>query len=130
MLRHPRAVAVGSEARIAKPEGNLLALQETSHELIGLKLLSSRVPLVAIGDFDLAGPLALVEIRYRGAQRRAGPVRIEGLAGHPEASLVVFETGLEIGDEEIMQLIARLEEVRQMATPLKVGDALQAGWGP
>jgi len=66
----------------------------------------------------------------RGAQRRAGSIRIECLAGRPEASFVVLETGLEIRHEKIVQLIARLEEVRQMATPLKVGGALQAGWGP
>ena len=52
MLRHPRAIAVGPEGRIAKPEGILLALQETAHEFVGPKLLSCRVPPVAIGDFD------------------------------------------------------------------------------
>jgi len=36
---------------------------------MGLKLLSSRVPLVAIGDFDLAGALTLVEIYTRASAR-------------------------------------------------------------
>jgi hypothetical protein len=70
MLRHQRAIAVGPEARIAKPEGILLSPHETAHEFIGLRLLPGRVPLITIGDFDLAGALPLVEIRHRGAQRQ------------------------------------------------------------
>jgi hypothetical protein len=46
-------------------------------------------------------PVALppIKIGYCGAQRGAGSVRVEGLAGHPKASLIVLDTGLEVRDE-------------------------------
>lgn len=40
----------------------MFALDESTHEITGRKLLARRIPLLAIRDFDLLVALALVQI--------------------------------------------------------------------
>jgi hypothetical protein len=79
---------------------------------------------VAINNFDLVVALPLIEIWYCGEERGSSLFCIECLAGHPEALLIVFESGFEIGHEQISKLAAGPKEVSQMGAPLKVTNRL------
>ena len=125
--RHPGAVALRAQTRVAELQRILLALQQPAHQLLRLQPLVGGIPLPAIDDLDLRRTLAAVDVGDGGAQRLARLVGGEGRARHPQAALVVLQPGLEVGHQEIAQLTAPSEEVGHVAAPRQVGDGLKTG---
>jgi len=79
-----------------------------------------QVPGLAIEYFDASLRQIVIKFRYRLPQSIPGFPLGQGLGDNPHAELVVFQSGFEIRQQHVEQVLSALVKVAKMRSPRPV----------
>ena len=84
---------------------------------VKVKIASFKIPLIVWKYFYASLRQVSIKIRNGLSQCTPGAFLRQQLGDHPQAELVVFQAGLEIGDQRVEQILFSLVEVAEVCSP-------------
>ena len=123
----PEGVARKAQAIEASLQGLLLPLDPAGEYPVRVEVSAKGVPFAVVEDLDLATLDITLEPLHGLRQGLSGFVRLNRLGGDPHAILIGFQAGLEIGDENVKQILVRLVKEAEVGAPGDFADRFAPG---
>jgi len=117
VLAQPGFLAIGSQTRVAFGQGLGQLLLQDTHRLGQIQNPVVEIPLRIRNNLDVARSQAPGRLRQHPLQGFSGLCLVDGIGNDPQAKFICVQSGLEIGNQNIEQVLRRFIEITEVRAP-------------